>query len=86
MAYSPPQHIDLARHVCLLHLPPLLFPTRRLRQVLSLQDQQDVVRFCVDRNLLLLADEVYQENVYAPNRTFTSFKKVHGPVHCCAVR
>lgn len=33
-------------------------------QVLSRQNVQDLVRFCVDHKLVLLADEVYQENVY----------------------
>lgn len=33
-------------------------------QCLSLSAQQDLVRFCVKNKLVLLADEVYQENVY----------------------
>eukprot|EP00938_MAST-03A_sp_MAST-3A-sp1_P006033 g6033.t1 len=45
-------------------------------QCLSLSAQQDLVRFCVKNSLVLLADEVYQENVYAKDKTFTSFKKV----------
>jgi alanine transaminase len=37
-----------------------------------------VVRFCVEENLVLLADEVYQENVWnaSGKKTFVSFKKV----------
>jgi aspartate/methionine/tyrosine aminotransferase len=34
------------------------------------------VRFCVANNLVLIADEVYQTNIYAHDRTFHSFKKV----------
>ncbi|CAI5945780.1 unnamed protein product [Closterium sp. NIES-65] len=45
-------------------------------QVLEEADQQAIVRFCVDKGLVLIADEVYQENVYAPDRRFLSFKKV----------
>ncbi|GJP50093.1 hypothetical protein CLOM_g9234 [Closterium sp. NIES-68] len=45
-------------------------------QVLEEADQQAIVRFCVDKGLVLIADEVYQENVYAPDRKFLSFKKV----------
>lgn len=45
-------------------------------QVLELGDQQDIVRFCVERGLVLIADEVYQENVYSSSRSFVSFKKV----------
>jgi len=43
--------------------------------VLSLQDMQGVVKFCERENLVLCADEVYQENVYA-DKPFISFKKV----------
>ncbi|CAJ1006499.1 putative Aminotransferase class I and II [Leishmania naiffi] len=37
---------------------------------------EDVVRFCHERGMLLLADEVYQENVYDPRRQFVSFREV----------
>lgn len=45
-------------------------------QVLSEENQQAVVKFCKDERLLLLADEVYQENVYVEGKKFNSFKKV----------
>ncbi|KAH7444325.1 hypothetical protein KP509_02G073800 [Ceratopteris richardii] len=45
-------------------------------QVLSEENQQKIVQFCKDENLVLLADEVYQENVYADNKKFSSFKKI----------
>ncbi|KAJ7522195.1 hypothetical protein O6H91_18G000700 [Diphasiastrum complanatum] len=45
-------------------------------QVLSEENQKDIIRFCKDEHLLLLADEVYQENVFAENKKFFSFKKV----------
>ena len=35
-----------------------------------------IVAFCQREGLLLLADEVYQENIYDASRPFTSFKKV----------
>eukprot|EP00249_Psilotum_nudum_P015029 c25128_g1_i2 orf=531-2000(-) len=44
-------------------------------QVLSEENQRDVVQFCKDEGLVLLADEVYQENIYAENKKFNSFKK-----------
>ncbi|CAG9570470.1 alanine aminotransferase [Leishmania major strain Friedlin] len=37
---------------------------------------EDVVRFCHERGMLLLADEVYQENVYDTRRRFLSFREV----------
>eukprot|EP00898_Chlorokybus_atmophyticus_P006856 jgi/Chlat1/7171/Chrsp57S06748 len=45
-------------------------------QCLSEEDQREVVNFCAEENLVLLADEVYQENVYAADKKFTSFKKI----------
>jgi alanine transaminase len=45
-------------------------------QVMSKESQQGVVEFCAQHDIVLLADEVYQENIWAPNRSFTSFKKI----------
>ena len=39
-------------------------------------NQADIVRLCADEQLVLLADEVYQDNVYAAGKSFTSFRKV----------
>jgi len=36
----------------------------------------DLVKFCHERNIVILADEVYQENVYQSERPFVSMKKV----------
>ena len=44
--------------------------------VLSKENQIDVIKFCSKEGLVLLADEVYQDNVYSPKKTFISFKKV----------
>ncbi|KAJ3197280.1 hypothetical protein HK101_004761 [Irineochytrium annulatum] len=44
---------------------------------LSIEDMNEVVEFCHSENLVLLADEVYQTNIYQPqSRPFHSFKKV----------
>ncbi|KAM7254555.1 hypothetical protein ACFE04_003935 [Oxalis oulophora] len=45
-------------------------------QVLAEENQRKIVEFCKQEGLVLLADEVYQENVYAPEKKFHSFKKV----------
>eukprot|EP01125_Pyxidicula_operculata_P010807 TRINITY_DN355_c1_g3_i1.p1 TRINITY_DN355_c1_g3~~TRINITY_DN355_c1_g3_i1.p1 ORF type:complete len:246 (-),score=64.81 TRINITY_DN355_c1_g3_i1:272-1009(-) len=38
---------------------------------------EDIVRFCAKENILLMADEVYQENVYVKeHKPFVSFKKI----------
>lgn len=44
---------------------------------LSESDMREIVQLCYDESLLLIADEVYQNNVYDPVRKpFISFKKV----------
>ncbi|VDL32851.1 unnamed protein product [Hymenolepis diminuta] len=46
-------------------------------QVLSRQCMEDIIRFVKRHGLVLLADEVYQFNIYNPDATpWTSFKKV----------
>ncbi|XP_062200400.1 alanine aminotransferase 2 isoform X2 [Phragmites australis] len=45
-------------------------------QVLAKDNQCDIVKFCKNEGLVLLADEVYQENIYVDNKTFNSFKKI----------
>ncbi|KAG0612620.1 hypothetical protein M758_6G041900 [Ceratodon purpureus] len=45
-------------------------------QVLSEENQREIVQFCKEEGLVLLADEVYQENIYAEGKKFNSFKKV----------
>ncbi|GAV86546.1 Aminotran_1_2 domain-containing protein [Cephalotus follicularis] len=45
-------------------------------QVLSEDNQREIVEFCKQEGLVLLADEVYQENIYVPEKKFHSFKKI----------
>jgi len=35
---------------------------------------ENVVKFCHRNNILILADEVYQENIYKDNAKFISFR------------
>ena len=37
---------------------------------------RECIRFCMRNKLVLLADEVYQENIYVPHKKFVSFRKV----------
>ena len=53
----------------------LINPGNPTGQVLSKEAVMDVCRFCVKHRLVLLADEVYQENVYVKGKTFISAKK-----------
>ncbi|CAM9639866.1 unnamed protein product, partial [Scytosiphon promiscuus] len=43
---------------------------------LTVSDLQQLVRFAYDNRLVLMADEVYQENIYQSKTPFTSCKKV----------
>lgn len=45
-------------------------------QVLSEANMRDVVKMCVDEGICLMADEVYQENIWRPGARFVSFRKV----------
>jgi aspartate/methionine/tyrosine aminotransferase len=53
----------------------LINPGNPTGQVLSKKAVQDVVRFCAKHKLVLLADEVYQENVYGKNAKMVSCKR-----------
>eukprot|EP00462_Mataza_sp_D1_P006731 CAMPEP_0175125486 /NCGR_PEP_ID=MMETSP0087-20121206/3339_1 /TAXON_ID=136419 /ORGANISM="Unknown Unknown, Strain D1" /LENGTH=523 /DNA_ID=CAMNT_0016407321 /DNA_START=18 /DNA_END=1589 /DNA_ORIENTATION=- len=45
-------------------------------QVLSYDNMVDIIKFCSKHRLVLLADEVYQSNIYTSEAPFHSFKKV----------
>ena len=45
-------------------------------QVFSRKDLEIVCKFCAENNIVLLADEVYQRNVYADDKEFLSAKKI----------
>lgn len=53
----------------------LINPGNPTGNVLSKESLKDVVRFCVKHKLVLLADEVYQENVYDEKAKFVSCKR-----------
>lgn len=40
------------------------------------EDMIKIAEFCYDNKIVLLADEVYQENVYHKSKPFVSFKKI----------
>lgn len=53
----------------------LINPGNPTGQVLSKEAVQEIVKFCAKHNLVLLADEVYQQNVYDDDSEFYSCKK-----------
>lgn len=44
--------------------------------VMSEEMQRDIVKFCKKESIALMADEVYQENIYTPGVQFKSFRKL----------
>lgn len=54
----------------------LINPGNPTGQVLGREDLEVICRFCAKNGIVLLADEVYQRNVYADGKEFISTKKV----------
>lgn len=45
-------------------------------QVLTYNDIQEIIKVCHKHQILIVADEVYQTNIYKPNALFVSVRKV----------
>uniref|UniRef100_A0A2C9K2Y1 alanine transaminase n=1 Tax=Biomphalaria glabrata TaxID=6526 RepID=A0A2C9K2Y1_BIOGL len=58
------------RAICIIN------PGNPTGQVLTRQNIEDIIKFAKEENLFIMADEVYQHNVYAKDSKFYSFKKV----------
>jgi len=54
----------------------LINPGNPTGQVLSREDLEIICKFCAKHEIVLLADEVYQKNIYNPDKEFVSAKKV----------
>ncbi|KAG7278391.1 hypothetical protein CRUP_038554, partial [Coryphaenoides rupestris] len=68
--------LEEARGYCNPRAICIINPGNPTGQVQSRQCIEDVIRFAAKERLLLMADEVYQDNVYADGCQFHSFKKV----------
>lgn len=68
--------LEEARPHCDPRAIVIINPGNPTGQVLKRSNIEDVIRFAHRRRLFLLADEVYQHNVYALGYEFNSFKKV----------
>ncbi|KAG7526337.1 alanine aminotransferase 2-like isoform X1 [Solea senegalensis] len=68
--------LDEAREYCNPRALCIINPGNPTGQVQSRECIEDVIRFAAKERLFLLADEVYQDNVYADGCQFHSFKKV----------
>uniref|UniRef100_A0A8C9U9V7 alanine transaminase n=1 Tax=Scleropages formosus TaxID=113540 RepID=A0A8C9U9V7_SCLFO len=67
--------VDARKH-CNPRVLCIINPGNPTGQVQSRKCIEDVIRFAAEENLFLMADEVYQDNVYADGCHFHSFKKV----------
>ncbi|PWA54772.1 alanine-2-oxoglutarate aminotransferase 2 [Artemisia annua] len=54
----------------------IINPGNPTGQCLSVDNLQEILRFCHQESLVLLGDEVYQQNVYQDERPFVSSRKV----------
>ncbi|XP_067108924.1 alanine aminotransferase 2-like isoform X1 [Osmerus mordax] len=80
--------LEEARRHCNPRALCIINPGNPTGQVQSRQCIEDVIRFAAKERLFLMADEVYQDNVYADGCQFHSFKKVlfeMGPEYSSAV-
>ncbi|XP_065676592.1 alanine aminotransferase 2-like isoform X2 [Hydra vulgaris] len=68
--------LDDARKTCSVKCLCVINPGNPTGQVLSYQNIQEIIKFAIEEGLFIIADEVYQDNVYAEECTFYSFKKV----------
>uniref|UniRef100_A0A671L7S0 alanine transaminase n=1 Tax=Sinocyclocheilus anshuiensis TaxID=1608454 RepID=A0A671L7S0_9TELE len=68
--------LQAAREHCNPSVLCIINPGNPTGQVQSRQCIEDVIQFAAKENLFLMADEVYQDNVYAEGCEFHSFKKV----------
>ena len=59
----------------------IINPGNPTGQVLTRQNLEAVIKFAYKEHLFLLADEVYQHNVYDENSQFHSVKKVSPHLH-----
>jgi len=54
----------------------IINPGNPTGQCLDYKNMEGIVDFCKKNNIVLMADEVYQDNVYPKDKKFVSFKKV----------
>lgn len=61
----------------------LINPGNPTGQVLNRENLEIICKFCADNGIVLLADEVYQRNVYVEDKKFISAKKVASESPAC---
>lgn len=72
------QAVDKARHNCNPKAVVVINPGNPTGQVLPRKNIEEIIKFAYDEALVILADEVYQDNIYDEGCQFHSVKKVCG--------
>lgn len=67
---------DEAKKTCTPRALVVINPGNPTGQVLTRDNIVEIIKFAHENQVLILADEVYQDNVYDKNSKFWSFKKV----------
>ncbi|KAM9306029.1 alanine aminotransferase 2-like [Gastrophryne carolinensis] len=70
------ESLHAARKYCHPKVMCIINPGNPTGHVMSRDSMEEIIKLAVQEKLLLLADEVYQDNVFAPGVAFHSFKKV----------
>ncbi|XP_030766053.1 alanine aminotransferase 1 [Sitophilus oryzae] len=68
--------ITEAKKNCEVRAIVVINPGNPTGQVLPRENIEEIIKFAYKERLFVLADEVYQDNIYAPGSKFYSFKKV----------
>lgn len=68
--------INEAKDKCVPRAICVINPGNPTGQVLTRKNIEDIIKFAHEAGLMILADEVYQHNIYAKDSQFFSFKKV----------
>ncbi|XP_066905575.1 alanine aminotransferase 1 isoform X2 [Halyomorpha halys] len=68
--------VNEAKKCCNPRIIAVINPGNPTGQVLTRKNIEEIIKFSYKENLFILADEVYQLNVYDSNSKFYSFKKV----------
>ncbi|GAA5970626.1 hypothetical protein JCM3765_006120 [Sporobolomyces pararoseus] len=70
------KNVEKARHDgTVLKGMVVINPGNPTGNCLTLDNMQDIIKLCYEERLVLMADEVYQDNIYHPGKPFISFKK-----------
>ncbi|VDQ13771.1 unnamed protein product [Trichobilharzia regenti] len=67
--------LEKCKNKCIPRALVVINPGNPTGQLLPKETITSVLQFAYKHNLVVLADEVYQHNIYAPNRGFVSFKR-----------